>query len=178
MLFQKQVLPKKIVLKNFLKFKGNHLYWSFFLIMFQAEDTGHRSFPMRFVNILRASFWLNTAGHLPLPFANFPCSETWSSSYKCLNSRPGDSRWSPRPFFETKSQQLCHKCSRKREKVKLMIKLNLTPLQGHNNQFQGVTTLLNTNDTFWCGIFTKKLLFYRLAILRIICVADVFALKI
>ena len=82
-----------------------------------------------------------------------------------------------------KINQLCPKYLNTKVTIKFLVKLNITPLQRHINQFKGVRILLNTNDAFSCKSFTEKsiidiwqsskcipLVFDRRAILRIIFV--------
>ena len=71
-----EVLCKKLVLKNFPKFKGKHQCWYLFFgwscrlktSNFIKKRLPHRSFPVHFVKFLRKPFLYNTPGQLPLIF--------------------------------------------------------------------------------------------------------------
>ena len=48
---------EKGVHKNFVNFTEKHLYWSLFLIEWQAKRLKHRYFPMEFTNLLKTEVY-------------------------------------------------------------------------------------------------------------------------
>ena len=83
---------KKVLLKNFTKFTGKHLYQSLFFnkvaglrpATLLKKRLWHRCFPVNFVKFLRTSFLHNTSGRLFLSKPNdieATCSDLVSYAY-------------------------------------------------------------------------------------------------